>query len=803
MKRNITQLLLTLSLSLGAILVALALLSLPVLAADQCVNPGGTGVCYDKIQTAVDAVNSGETVRVWSGTYNENVIISKSVTLLGGCDNAACTSRTPYGSIINGGGAGSVISITNGAVTIDGFTITGGDGSGNVYLAQSGSLDSGGGGIFIQQATAIIRDNLIENNVGSQISNTAGLGGGILVVSSTNPVGIYNNIIRANVAQSVTLVSSVPISAGAGGGIAIGDASSAVITGNQVLSNVGLRANLPPQNGWGGGGGLAWWGDNITIEKNIIQGNIGNEIEGNGAGGGMAMWGSVATVTNNKIMLNTAAISGTFADGGGLSAAGDLQTLTLTGNWVMSNTALITAASAATPQDTWVGGGGIHLNGEDTSNDSVTIQENRIVGNVAVRTMTTSGANSKGHAEGGGLRIDNVTTTLIIRNEVKENTSVEYLSLSGDGSTTWGGRPAGGGIHLSRNDNVTLNNNEIRDNITAKQQLVNNTNAGSESGGIAFDNVKQATVSTNTIAGNIAVITGSITSNTGNDYHPSGGGIGINCNQTNCNLSFTDNDVLNNTSVYSLTANGSNVEGQGHGGGFNFDDSAVLLQRNVISGNVARSKGNDGSGGGMQINESTVEMKQNRILGNRTSESGGSPVIWVWKGTLTSTNDVVARNTGGLGVGTDNPSSPARATVVNGTFYNNDWVGLEANDTASVVVTNTIVSNHDDGLKRNDVAATFVGNYNLLNNNNNYNGGVAPVSPGANDITGQDPLFVNAANDDFHLTSSSPAINKGTSLGAPGLDFEDDPRPQGSGVDIGADEFLLQNIYLPILLKGG
>jgi hypothetical protein len=41
---------------------------------------------------------------------------------------------------------------------------------------------------------------------------------------------------------------------------------------------------------------------------------------------------------------------------------------------------------------------------------------------------------------------------------------------------------------------------------------------------------------------------------------------------------------------------------------------------------------------------------------------------------------------------------------------------------------------------------------------------------------------------DYHLQAGSPAIDTGTAMGAPLFDFDGDPRPQGCGIDIGADE---------------
>ena len=55
-----------------------------------------------------------------------------------------------------------------------------------------------------------------------------------------------------------------------------------------------------------------------------------------------------------------------------------------------------------------------------------------------------------------------------------------------------------------------------------------------------------------------------------------------------------------------------------------------------------------------------------------------------------------------------------------------------------------------------------------------------------------DSLFAGVSN--FHLTRNSPCINAGTSEDAPSEDMDGDSRPQGSGLDIGADEFFVMDL---------
>jgi hypothetical protein len=60
---------------------------------------------------------------------------------------------------------------------------------------------------------------------------------------------------------------------------------------------------------------------------------------------------------------------------------------------------------------------------------------------------------------------------------------------------------------------------------------------------------------------------------------------------------------------------------------------------------------------------------------------------------------------------------------------------------------------------------------------------------GANAIITSDVRWANESVFDFHLRSGSPAIDAGTSAGAPQFDLDDRPRPQGKGIDIGPYEF--------------
>ena len=88
------------------------------------------------------------------------------------------------------------------------------------------------------------------------------------------------------------------------------------------------------------------------------------------------------------------------------------------------------------------------------------------------------------------------------------------------------------------------------------------------------------------------------------------------------------------------------------------------------------------------------------------------------------------------------------------------------------------------------------GTNNRYYNNEEYNcGGEIWISGSANHIGTQtgNPLFVNdtgTTTGDYHLQATSPAIHNGTPTGAPSIDFDGVPRPQGGSYDIGAYQFV-------------
>jgi parallel beta-helix repeat protein len=172
-----------------------------------------TGVDYRAIQEAIDAPETveGNTILADNGTYNENVILNKSVSLVG--ENMETT-------IIDGRGTGNTLEIVADHVNVTNFTIRNSGGAGysfsGVYLDRvencsiiGNSITANEGyGVWIEQSSSnSIFENRIENN-----------GGGLLLMSSND-----NTIARNNFTDS--------------GGLLIDYSSDNVLAGNAMTGN--------------------------------------------------------------------------------------------------------------------------------------------------------------------------------------------------------------------------------------------------------------------------------------------------------------------------------------------------------------------------------------------------------------------------------------------------------------------------------------------------------------------------------------------------------------------------------------
>jgi FG-GAP repeat protein len=295
------------------------------------------GIYSQTIQSAVDAAQLGDVIKVASGTYVEskpsvsaNLYISKTVYVYGGYNCSDWTTQNPSVNISKIQPTTAAISVvdiegiyTNTALvapTLDGFTITGGGGGnhgGGIRIRDSNALISNniitgniayllGGGIWVQRGAPVIQNNHIQNN---RINDDGANGGGIELESTQ--ATLVGNTIANNVISSTF---------GYGGGIDVAGGGPVTITNNSILTNTAVITGT----GYGGGASLRY-GVTATLSNNLIQGNMAN-LNFLGNGGGIAIFNSPISLIGNSILSNTSSVL--FAgEGGGLWATGSKVTL--------------------------------------------------------------------------------------------------------------------------------------------------------------------------------------------------------------------------------------------------------------------------------------------------------------------------------------------------------------------------------------------------------------------------------------------------------------------------------------------
>jgi parallel beta-helix repeat protein len=284
------------------ILAALSLAGSSVAsAALLCVNPNGRFGCKSSISAAVAAASAGDTIVVAQGTYNEQVTITQSLSLVAApfAQPVINAKGKSNGIFVDGVAATPNPGVAN--VVISGFTVRGANFEGilvanasNVTILDNHVLDNNksldpskgacvgipgfetneqmdcGEGIHLIAAdhSSVLR-NLVENN-----------SGGILITDETGPS--TNNLIKGN------NVHDNPYACG----ITMAGHPAANATGPITAPSYGIMHNIISDNqshhnglglpGAGAGVGIFAPGPGTTNTANVIT---GNELFGNGLPG--------------------------------------------------------------------------------------------------------------------------------------------------------------------------------------------------------------------------------------------------------------------------------------------------------------------------------------------------------------------------------------------------------------------------------------------------------------------------------------------------------------------------------------
>jgi parallel beta-helix repeat protein len=218
----------------------------------------------------------------------------------------------------------------------------------------------------------------------------------------------------------------------------------------------------------------------------------------------------------------------------------------------------------------------------------------------------------------------------------------------------------------------------------------------------------------------------------------------------------------------SLLLSGSTITGNTssqYGGGLFLYFSEGMLKNNTISGNT----GFCCAGGGAYLQYSNASFIANMIFDNWAGYAGGG--VEIFGGTVRLTNTIISDNTAWIIGPFGSPGGGIRSTNAN-----------------LHLIHDTIAQNvgEDEGVSVDGGQAIFINTI------------ISHDAPAYLD-------FVDPATGNYHIGLNSTARDSGVDAGVT-EDIDGDPRPDGCGFDVGADEsstgiFCNHHIYLVVVLK--
>lgn len=287
-----------------------------------------------------------------------------------------------------------------------------------------------------------------------------------------------------------------------------------------------------------------------------------------------------------------------------------------------------------------------------------------------------------------------------------------------------------------------------------------------------------------------------------------GGAIYVNVDASVSDSTFTGNQAYGNAesaaggalyvtnynwlsgSYLTLTENTS----AGPGGAAALDNGGRLsLFRSTLSDNSASD------GGAIHAGRDTgLQLTGSKLTGNTASGRGGA-VSLRRSGSFYVVSNLITGNTAGTSGGglyaeraplTPWPDSPSY--IKNNTISDNHAPaagGVDLADHSTLDFYNNIVAFNDSGIRGDAGIAVRFYNNNVYGNGTKDVEGIASLV-GRRSNTSVDPLFVNRAAGDYHLTTTSPLVDAGHigTLSIWETDAGGSRRVQGNSVDVGAYE---------------
>ena len=311
----------------------------------------------------------------------------------------------------------------------------------------------------------------------------------------------------------------------------------------------------------------------------------------------------------------------------------------------------------------------------------------------------------------------------------------------------------------------------------------------------------------------------------GSHYISWGGGIYIDPDSspsiTNCTISEneahygggicceSDSATIENCTILLNEAYGCDYGGDGSGIAF------ISCSPTITNCEITRNS-SDYNGGGIYCYDSSPVITSCRITGNDSNWGGG---IYYWQSSSpTITNSVVSGNDADYGGGIYCYRSDATilyCTIGGNSAYKGG--GIYCDHDSTMTLTNCILWGDSApqgselwiGTSAYHPSAITVSYSDVMGGEASAFVEMGSTMDWLEGNIDEDPLFVDpdgpddlsgTEDDDYHLSMGSPCIDAGVDAGVY-TDMDCDVRPQGTGYDMGADEFVPGACYLKIVLS--
>ncbi len=245
-----------------SILVLCLLVSTLAVSVNGAALNVGSGGQYTSITEAVNAAQPGDTITIIAGTYTENIIVTKSVTL---------KAASPGSTVVTAADPSKDVFLVQAKnVRLEGLTITGATGASGVHVDHSSacvvtgiSAHGNDRAIYLDGATncQVSSSNLADNGYGVYCDNasnntiSSNIATGEQGDGKTLGDGIYMYYSDTNT------ITHTNLSANHVFGISLYHSSGNTITNNSILNNQDIGVRLRESN-------------NNTLTFNTVSGNV-------------------------------------------------------------------------------------------------------------------------------------------------------------------------------------------------------------------------------------------------------------------------------------------------------------------------------------------------------------------------------------------------------------------------------------------------------------------------------------------------------------------------------------------------